>query len=85
MDVTPVSPMPKQDGLMSDMIYPMGALITGFITFVASWLYCIATYGFLFGVGLGWLPSIIVAYIAGFLWPFILIGIVILVVLIFKG
>lgn len=41
----------------------LGAIV-GFITFVASWIYCIATYGFLLGVGLGWLPSIIVAVLA---------------------
>jgi hypothetical protein len=39
-------------------------LIVAFITFVSSWIYCIANYGFLFGVGLGWLPSIIVAGLA---------------------
>jgi hypothetical protein len=39
-------------------------LIVGFITFASSWIYCMATYGFLFGVGLGWLPSIIVAFFA---------------------
>jgi energy-coupling factor transporter transmembrane protein EcfT len=36
----------------------------GLITFVISWIYCIASYGFLFGVGLGWLPSLIVAAVA---------------------
>jgi hypothetical protein len=36
----------------------------GLITFVISWIYCIAAYGFLFGVGLGWLPSLIVAAVA---------------------
>lgn len=31
------------------------------IAFLASWWYCAATYGFLFGFGLGWLPSLILA------------------------
>lgn len=58
-----------------------GALFTGTIVFIGSWIYCIATYGYLLGVGLGWLPSIIVAVIAGFLWPFVVLGILVLVVL----
>src|SRR5262249_17931717 len=29
------------------------AISAGLITFVGSWIYCITTYGFLFGVGLG--------------------------------
>lgn len=32
--------------------------------FVGSWAYCIVKYGYLIGVGLGWLPSLIVAYLA---------------------
>lgn len=41
------------------------------VTFIGSWIYCIATYGYLFGVGLGWLPSLIVAYVAGMLCSFV--------------
>ena len=65
----------------NDWIYPVGAYITGLITFVVTWIYCIATYGFLFGFGLGWLPSIILAYILGLLWPLILIGLIGIVLL----
>ena len=36
-------------------------IIPAFITFVGSWWYCAATYGFLFGFGLGWLPALILA------------------------
>ena len=52
-------------------IYGWGFVITGSIVFVGSYIYCIATYGFLFGVGLGWLPSLIVAFLAALLWPLI--------------
>lgn len=55
-------------------------LFTSALTFLGSWIYCIITYGFLFGVGLGWLPSAIVAavvfgvmYVA---WPLLIVGIV---------
>jgi len=37
----------------------------GVITFLATYGYCISHYGLLFGVGLGWLPSFILAVT----WP----------------
>lgn len=58
-------------------VHTLGAVITAFIVFIGSWIYCIAEYGYLLGVGLGWLPSIIVAVIAGALWPLIAIAIVV--------
>lgn len=67
---TPNSPQTDND--ISTAI----AAIVSFLTFVGCWIYCIATYGFLLGVGLGWLPSMIVAAIAGVLWPLILIALV---------
>ena len=45
------------------------------VTFFASWTYCVATYGFLIGVSLGWFPSLIVAAVAAILWPFIAIAV----------
>ena len=42
--------------------YRLG-VITGGITFFCSYIWCIAEYGFLFGLGLGWLPSLILAMI----------------------
>ncbi len=51
--------------------YVLGA-VAGVITFIGAYIYCIATYGFLLGLGLGWLPSEILAAIIGwavvFLW-----------------
>lgn len=44
-------------------------MITWGITFLGTWGFCIVNYGFLLGVGLGWHPAMIVAYVAGFLWP----------------
>ena len=54
--------------------YKIGAGITGLIVFIVAWIYCIATYGFLLGVGLGWLPAIITAYVAAIIWPIIAFG-----------
>lgn len=48
------------------------ALIVGIATFLAAYAYCVVTYGFLLGMGFGWLPSLILAAIIGvasiFLW-----------------
>ena len=42
------------------------------------WLYCVGTYGFLLGVGLGWLPSAIVGAIVATLWPLLILGVLLL-------
>lgn len=55
--------------------YFKGYDISAILIFIASWIYCIINYGFLLGVGLGWLPSIIVAFVLSFLWPLVLVGI----------
>jgi len=53
------------------------AIIVAAITFIGTYIYCAATYGFLFGFGLGWLPSAIlaamVAFVVRFLWGPILV------------
>ena len=52
--------------------------ITAVVTFIAAWIYCISTAGFLVGVLLGWIAAGIVASVAGalvaFLWGPIAIG-----------
>ena len=56
---------------MKDLIEGIYVFIGGlisFIVFVGSWIYCISEYGYLLGVGLGWLPSMIVAFLAYILW-----------------
>lgn len=55
-------------------IYAAGRAVSYWIIFAVCWIYCIATYGFLFGVGLGWLPSIIVGYLGALIWPLWAIG-----------
>lgn len=51
------------------MGYRVGMAIVGIPVFLGCWIYCVATYGFLVGVTLGWIPSAIVAVVAGALWP----------------
>ena len=54
--------------------YKVGAAITWFLIFIGAWLYCIVTYGFLLGVGLGWLAAGITATVLCWFWPFYLLG-----------
>ena len=63
-----------------EWLYPAGAFISGLITFFSSWIYCTVTYGFLFGFGLGWIPSFILAAIVGSLWPLIALAVMAFVV-----
>jgi hypothetical protein len=57
-------------------VYKIGYCITFVLIFVGTWIYCIDSYGFLLGVGLGWLPSLITAGLLSFLWPLIVLGLV---------
>ena len=53
-------------------VYVVISWIVAILTFLGAWAYCTITYGFLFGFGLCWLPSAILAVISGFLWPLLL-------------
>ena len=64
----------KQPSEWPQLIYGAGGYITFWLVFIISWIYCVSEYGFLLGVGLGWLPSAIVGAIAAFLWPLLLCG-----------
>jgi hypothetical protein len=70
-------------------VYYSGFAITAIITFIASWIYCIVSYGYLLGVGLGWLPSLIVAFISGLIWPLVAFALIIWVLVVafflYKG
>jgi hypothetical protein len=57
-------------------IYKKGFFITAAIAFIASWIYAIVSWGFLIGVGLGWIPSLFIGLIAGFIWPLIALALV---------
>ncbi|HWG59555.1 MAG TPA: hypothetical protein VN661_10970 [Candidatus Acidoferrales bacterium] len=41
--------------------YLVGCWITFVVLFLGFWIYCIGEYGFLIGVGAGWIPSGIAA------------------------
>ena len=65
--------------------YKIGYWITFVLIFLGSHAYCTITYGFLFGFGLGWLPSAILAGILSFLWPLILAAVGIFILWFFGG
>lgn len=69
--------------------YKIGFWITAVITFIVCWIYAIASWGFLLGVGLGWIPSLFIAVIAGFIWPLLvlvlLIGLCVVAFLFYKS
>ncbi len=54
--------------------YRVGIVITWVIIFACAWIYCIASYGFVLGLGLGWLPAIIAATVFCWFWPVYAIG-----------
>ena len=54
--------------------YRSVAVIVFWLTFVVTWIGCALNYGFLLGVGLGWLPALVVAGIAALCWPVLAIG-----------
>jgi len=68
--------------MSQDSGYQLGATITGGIVFIISWLYAIASYGFFIGVGLGWIPSLMIAFIAGILWPLVALATAALIIFI---
>ncbi len=47
------------------------SVLFSFIVFLISWGYCILEYGFLFGFGLGWLPSALLALMFFAIFPII--------------
>ncbi len=59
-----------------DSVYQIGFWITWVITFLIVWTAC-ASEGVV-GFCLGWIPAIIIAYIAAHLWP--LIAVIVFVV-----
>ncbi len=55
-------------------VYKVGTFLTWIIIFIGAWIYCIDTYGFLLGVGLGWLAAAISATVLCWFWPLYILG-----------
>ena len=41
------------------------AVVVALAAFVGCWIYCVAHYGLLLGLGLGWIPALVVSAVAG--------------------
>jgi hypothetical protein len=65
--------------------YRTCGIIVGGLTFVGAWIYAISTYGFFLGVGLGWLPAIVIGLIAGALWPLPILLVLAFVFVVLQG
>ncbi len=66
----------KDDG--GSGVYGLLSVIVGACTFLLAWAYSIDRYGWFIGLGLGWLPALIIGLLAGMLWPFAVIVFLIL-------
>jgi uncharacterized membrane protein YeaQ/YmgE (transglycosylase-associated protein family) len=53
-------------------VYSVFATILGFLAFIASWIYAVSEWGFLLGVGLGWVPAFFIGLLVGLIGPFLL-------------
>jgi hypothetical protein len=67
------------------VVYVGGIWVSRAIIVVGCWIYCVVTYGFLLGVGLGWLPSMIAAYLTAWLWPLFVAVVVALVIQVLRS
>ena len=72
MTTTPPKYQPPPRRTYTDIGWICAAL-TGPATFLGIWIYCAVTYGLLLGLGLGWIPALMLALVVAvatiFLWP----------------
>ncbi len=54
---------------VSKMWWKLGSFLAAITTFCGIWWWTIASWGWFMGILLGWIPSLIVAALAGLLWP----------------
>ena len=59
----------------------VGVWIVGVISFIAIWLYSLASWGLLIGLMIGWIPALIGGVILGFLWPLVVLAVIGLIIL----
>jgi hypothetical protein len=75
--ISPPAYKPPPRRAYTDLGWLCAALI-GPATFLAVWIYCAVTYGFLLGFLLGWIPALILALLVAvvtiFLWPLLAVA-----------
>ena len=57
--------------------YDVGFFMVAVPVFIAVWVMAIDSYGLVVGLGLGWLPAIVVAVLSGAIWPVLLLSLVV--------
>ncbi len=62
--------------------YMVGVWIVGVLSFIAIWLYSLASWGLLIGLMIGWIPALIGGMILGFLWPLVIIGVIAIIAMV---
>ena len=73
-------------GLMKNMLwYKVPAGITFVLVLIATELYAFASWGFLLGIVFGWIPSLVAATIAAFIWPLLALVLVVFLVMAFPS
>ena len=72
-------------GGLAEAFYTAALMPIGGLVFLASWAYCTVTYGFLLGFGLGWLPSIFLAFLLAIFCPYLVIFLGPLILIIWLG
>ena len=68
--------------IMDGSKYMVGVWIVGVLSFIAIWIYALASWGFLIGLMFGWIPALIGGVILGYLWPLVILAVIGLIVLI---
>lgn len=68
----------KRDG--DESYYVLGAFLTGVAVFVGLWIYALSEWGVLLGLVFGWVPALIGGFVAGALWPLLVLVILFLLV-----
>lgn len=68
--------------IMEGSKYMVGVWIVGVLSFLAIWIYALASWGFLIGLMIGWIPALIGGVILGFLWPLVVLAVIGIIILI---
>ncbi|MCB2093730.1 MAG: hypothetical protein H6901_01500 [Rhodobacteraceae bacterium] len=66
-------------------LYRISGIFIGVLTFIGCWLYAVAEWGFFLGFGLGWIPSLFIGIIAGFVGPALVLMAIVVVAFMYAA
>jgi hypothetical protein len=61
------------------------ANLVGLVTFFGCWFYFITTFGWFFGLALGWIPALLIALLVAFMSPMIIVLLIIIAFILFGA